>query len=88
MAVVYSDAVLVGPQGPPGPPGAPGGATYTHVQATPAASWSITHGLARRPSVTVVDTAGTVVIGNVAYTSDDTVTITFSGAFSGAAYLN
>lgn len=88
MAVVYSDAVLVGPQGPPGPPGAPGGATYTHVQASPAAAWFITHGLGRRPSVTVVDTAGTVVIGGVAYTSDDTVTVTFSGAFSGAAYLN
>lgn len=88
MAVVYTDAVLVGPQGPPGPPGAPGGGTYTHTQASPAAVWFITHGLGRRPSVTVVDSAGTVVIGNVAYTSDDTVAITFSGAFSGAAYLN
>jgi len=61
---------------------------YVFNQNSPSATWSITHNLGRRPSVTVVDSAGTVVIGEVTYTSDNALTIQFSAGFSGQAYLN
>ena len=44
--------------------------------------------LAQRPAVTVVDSAGTVVIGEVDYLDDNTVRLTFCAAFSGTAYFN
>ncbi len=83
-----------GPAGPPGadgavgPPGPPGGASYTHNQMVPAADWTITHGLGRYPSVTVVDSAGTTVHGDVDYLSTNQIAIHFTAAFGGAAYLN
>ena len=72
--------------GPPGPPGKV--ETYIHNQTTPSATWTITHGLGRYPAVTIVDSAGRVVMGDVSYTDDNTVTIAFGAAFSGRAYLN
>ncbi len=61
---------------------------FVFNQNSPSATWTITHNLGRRPSVTVVDSAGTVVIGEVTYTSDNALTIQFSAGFSGQAYLN
>lgn len=60
---------------------------HVHEQASASSTWSITHALGGRPSVTVVDTGGTVVIGEVVYNSDTSITINFSAAFSGFAYL-
>ena len=79
-----------GPQGPQGSQGVPGlsGANYVHTQSVPDANWSIAHGLGRYPSVTVVDSAGTVVFGNVEYVSVNLVIVRFNGAFGGAAFLN
>lgn len=68
--------------------GGGGDAAHTHVQGTPATVWTVTHGLAKRPSVTVTDSAGNVVYGDVKYLSNSSLTITFSAAFSGNAYLN
>jgi hypothetical protein len=70
-----------------------GNITYTHNQNTTSNTWTITHNLNRFPSVTVVDSADTVVIGTVVYNSANQLTITFfaSGsavAFQGKAYLN
>lgn len=62
--------------------------TYTHVQATPAAVWTITHNLGWYPNVTVIDSGGSVVEGEIAYLSNVQVRLTFSGAFSGTAYLS
>jgi len=61
---------------------------YVHTQNEPAESWTITHSLAKYPNVTVVDSAGTVVIGKVDYNSVNQVTLTFSSSFSGSAYFN
>lgn len=61
---------------------------YIHDQGTPATTWTITHNLNKYPAVTVVDTANTEVIGEVQYTNTNTLTVTFSSAFSGKAYLN
>jgi hypothetical protein len=82
--------VAVGPAGPPGPPGPAGplGATYTHYQITPAVVWSIPHPLAKHPSVTVQDSAGRQVLGDVQYLTDDLLLVTFRVAFSGRADLN
>jgi hypothetical protein len=64
------------------------GATFTFTQGVPAASWVIVHNLNKYPSVTVVDTANTVGLGAVVYDSANQLTVTFSGAFAGKAYLN
>jgi hypothetical protein len=65
------------------------GATLRHVhtQASVSSKWEITHTLGGRPSVTVVDSSGTIVIGEVTYNSDIAVTIEFTSPFSGFAYL-
>lgn len=60
---------------------------HVHTQTVSSATWAITHALGGRPSVTVVDSAGTVVIGDVAYNSDTSVTVSFNAPFSGYAYL-
>jgi hypothetical protein len=66
-----------------------GGNTRRLVYSQPVASdtWLITHSLGGRPSITVVDTADTVVIGEVTYISDSQIRVEFTSAFSGFAYL-
>ena len=59
-----------------------------HTQANPSAIWTINHGLNKFPSVTVVDSAGTQVLGDVQHIDNDNLTITFVNQFSGKAYLN
>tara|TARA_B110000908_G_C10264589_1_gene462439 strand:- start:398 stop:826 length:429 start_codon:yes stop_codon:yes gene_type:complete len=61
---------------------------YTHSQSVASATWSVTHNLATRPSVTIVNTAEEVVYAEIEYTSDNAVTITFTNAQSGKAYFN
>jgi hypothetical protein len=61
---------------------------YTHTQGTSSATWVINHNLGWNPNVTVQDSAYTTVEGNVSYTNINSLTVTFSGAFSGKAYLS
>lgn len=61
---------------------------FVHTQAEAATVWTIGHGLGFYPNVTVVDTAGTMVEGDVHYDSKTQLTITFSAAFAGQAYLS
>ena len=61
---------------------------FTYIKSTPDSVWDITHDLDKYPSVTVVDSAGSVVMGDITYTSKSALTVTFSAAFSGKAYLN
>ena len=65
-----------------------GDKNFTYIQSTSAAVWTITHNLGKRPSIGVVDSAGTNVVGAVNHTSNNELTITFSSAFKGTAYLN
>lgn len=65
-----------------------GDKNYVHVQNTPSASWTASHNLGKKPAVVVVDSADEVVYGQIEYTDDNTVTLTFVGAFSGKAYFN
>ena len=62
--------------------------TYTHIQSSAVSTWSINHNLGRYPSVSVVDSAGNKVIGDVEYVDSDNIDITFCASFSGKAYLN
>lgn len=56
-------------------------------QGTPSATWNIAHNLNRFPSVVIVDSGGDQVIGDVNYVDANNITVTFSSAFSGIAYL-
>lgn len=76
-------------QGPAGINGIDGASLqFVFEQNVPASTWTVTHTLAKYPSVTVVDSAGTTVEGLVTYDSLDQITITFNASFSGVAYLN
>jgi hypothetical protein len=61
---------------------------YYHTQGTSSAVWTITHNLGWYPNVTVQDSGGSIVEGEINYTSSQALTITFTGAFSGKAYLS
>lgn len=65
-----------------------GDKAYEFNQLTPKKVWNIPHGLKKRPSVTIVDSGGTEVKGDVKYDDINNVTISFTSAFSGIAYLN
>jgi hypothetical protein len=75
---------LIAAKGDPGP----GSATYTHTQGTLAATWNVVHNLGKYPSVSVVDSGGSVVIPNVVYVDANNVTVTFGAATSGKVYCN
>ena len=66
----------------------PQSATFIFTQGVAATTWNITHNLGKFPSITVIDTGNTVVVGEYNYTSNKTVILTFSAAFAGKAYLN
>lgn len=61
---------------------------FYFTQTTATDTWVITHNLGKYPSVTVIDSAGTEVVGDINYDSLNQITITFSGAFKGSATLN
>ena len=61
---------------------------FVYVQATSSDVWEIEHNLDKYPSVTVVDSGGSVVVGEIVYINKNNVRITFTSAFSGKAYLN
>ena len=66
---------------------------YVHNQIASSDTWVVVHNLSKFPAVTVVDSAGTVVEGEVTYDSLNQLTIRFyslgvSSPFSGKAYLN
>ncbi len=61
---------------------------FEFIQGVPATTWDITHNLDKFPSITVVDTADTTVIGSYEYVTKDRVVLNFSDAFAGKAFLN
>lgn len=62
--------------------------SFIFMQGTPAAQWCILHPLNKYPSVTVVDSAGSVVIGEVQFISKSEIRLSFEASFSGRAFLN
>lgn len=74
--------------GIPARPGAANDKYMPYDQISPSATWVITHNLGKNPSVTVIDSGGSVVFGAITYNSLNQLTLEFSGAFAGSAYLN
>lgn len=84
-----------GPQGPQGVQGVQGEKgergdllTYVHSQESASDTWVIQHGLGAFLNVTVVDSAGTTVEGDVTYDDLNTITIRFTSQFAGTAYVS
>ena len=71
-----------------GSSGVDGDRHFVHNQGGANALWTITHNLGKYPAVSVVDSAGSLVEGDVSYVSINVLTVEFSSAFSGVAYLN
>ena len=65
-----------------------GDKTYAYPQDNASDVWVVTHNMNKYPSVSVVDSAGSTVVGDVLYDSLNQVTITFSAPFSGKAFFN
>lgn len=61
---------------------------YKHTQIQASKTWNIKHNLKKIPSVTVIDSGGNEVIGNIKHLSENELIITFSHEFSGSAILN
>jgi hypothetical protein len=61
---------------------------HVYSQITAESVWAIPHNLAKYPSVTIIDSNGFTVVGDINYVNVNNVTLTFSESFSGVAYLN
>lgn len=85
VAVEEPVVIVLGESGPQGPSQV---VSYVYTQTVPAQTWTINHGLSFVPNIIVVDSAGSVVEGDYIYQDEETIVATFSGAFSGKAYLS
>ena len=65
-----------------------GAPTFVFTQTVAATVWNVNHNLGKFPSISVVDTANTVVAGQYEYTDNNNVILKFSAGFAGKAYLN
>ena len=62
--------------------------SFYYVQSTPSSIWTVTHGLGKEGiSVTVIDSSGRVVVGDVRVLDSNSVMLEFSSPFSGKAYF-
>ena len=62
--------------------------TFVYEQSSASMVWNIQHNLNKFPSVSIVDSAGSSVIGEINYESIDSLVLSFTAPFSGYAYLN
>lgn len=67
---------------------ASGDMAYTHNQISLSREWFVYHNLGKHPSVTVVDSASSVVVGDIEYLNTEELIIRFTSEFSGRAFLN
>lgn len=89
QTLIIHDVGVQGIQGPAGPQGPVGSdKNFVFNQAIPSDTWNITHNLGKRPSVVVIDSAGSSVEGLVTYTDDNNIILTFSAEFTGDAIFN
>lgn len=62
--------------------------SYSHTQSASSDTWTIAHSLGFKPNVTVEDSGGSIIEGDVVYTDNNNLTITFTAASTGKAYLS
>ncbi len=60
----------------------------THNQDIANSLWTISHNMGKFPSVTIIDSSGDEVEGDVKHIDINNLTISFSSAFTGKAHLN
>jgi hypothetical protein len=65
-----------------------GDKNYVHNQNVAQTVWEIIHNLGKYPSVVVVDSGNNVVIGDISYIDLNSISLSFSTAFSGKAFFN
>lgn len=65
-----------------------GDKSFIYSQLSASKEWNINHNLNKYPSVTVTDSSGNIVIGDITYIDKNNLIINFSSEFSGKAYLN
>lgn len=65
-----------------------GDKNFIYNQNFPSATWEIIHNLNKKPSVTITDSANTVVEGQIIINDGVKVVITFNAPFTGTAILN
>ena len=61
---------------------------YTHNQSQPLNIWYVEHNLGKYPSVSIIDSAGSLVVGDVSYIDTNSLLITLAAGMSGKASLN
>ena len=61
---------------------------YEEDFSTPSSTWVINHNLGKYPSVSAVDSAGSIINGAITYNNANQITIVFTSATSGKVYLN
>lgn len=62
-------------------------ASYLHDQQDVLSLWAINHNLHRYPSIIAMDLDGNEILGDISYIDTDNLTITFTPATAGKAYL-
>lgn len=67
--------------------GGGGGVRMTYVPPTASITWLIPHSLGFNPQVTILDTPGNVVYGNITHLDLNTLSISFTVPFYGKAEL-
>ena len=65
-----------------------GRVSFEHIQDEVSNTWLVVHNLGFKPNVTIQDSAGTIYEGEISYTTLDSLTVSFSSAFSGKAFLS
>lgn len=68
--------------------GAGGGDKYFSLPFTNQTSLTVSHNLNKKPAVTVIDSAGDEVFGNVTHLSDNSLQVAFSSSFTGTVFCN
>lgn len=61
---------------------------YHHNQSTSSDTWEIQHGLGFYPNVTVMDSGGSMIEGELEHLSKHELRVNFSAPISGDAYLS
>ena len=61
---------------------------FVFIQRTASDIWYVQHNLDKFPSVIVVDSGGSVVVGEIDYIDENNVKISFTTPFSGKAFCN
>jgi hypothetical protein len=61
---------------------------FVFAQNVASAVWHVHHNLGKYPAVTVVDSSGHTVVGDVRYVSLNELRVWFSAPFAGNVYLN